>query len=144
MGTLGEVGELINASQVRLHMGTTPDVWRYLQVLNVDLGAPEFKEPTTDGKAQWFYGDDESSVDFEMLVTSPEIKTLIAKRQLTNGLASSTTWEIVYTDTSGGETTLTVLGTLSPNLSFTKPEEGGVKATGRLRLTANVTSASVG
>ena len=144
MGTLGEVGELVNASQVRLHMGTTPDVWRYLQVLNVDLSAPEFREPTTDGKAQYFYGFDDTNVGFEMLVTSPEVKLLLAKREQVNGLASATTWEIVYTDLSGGTVSLTVLGTLTPQLAFEKAEEGGVKVTGTLRIVDNITSASVG
>ena len=143
MATLGSVSDLITASQVKLYVGTTPDLWRFLQVLDVYLDAPEFREATTNGGAQYYYGDDDSMVPFTLLGTGTEMSYLLAKRERTNGLASSSTWTIVYTSNDGTTATLTVLGTLTPKLHITKPEEGGVKYEGTLRLTANVTSASV-
>lgn len=143
MGTLGAVSDLITASQVKLYVGTTPDLFRFLQILNVNLGAPEYREPSTNGSAQYYYGDDDATVTFDLLGTGTEMSYLLAKRERTNGLASSSTWTIVYTNNSGTATTLTVLGTLTPNLQISKPEEGGVKYSGTLRLTNNVTSASV-
>src|SRR3990167_596848 len=139
MATLGSVSDLITASQVKLYVGTTPDLFRFLQVLNVNLGAPEFREPTTNGGAQYYYGDDDATIDFELLGTGTEMSYFLAKRERSNGLASSSTWQIVYTSNDGTTATMTVLGTLVPNFSITKPDEGGVKYNGQLRLTANVT-----
>lgn len=143
MATLGAVTDLITASQVKLYIGTTPDLFRFLQVLDVNLGAPEFREPTTNGGSQYYYGDDDASINFTLLGTGTEMSYFIAKRERSNGLASSSTWQIVYTSNDGSTATMTVMGTLVPNFQITKPEEGGVKYTGTLRLTANVTSASV-
>lgn len=143
MGTLGSVSDLITASQVKLYVGTTPDLFRFLQVLNVNLSAPEFREPTTNGSAQYYYGDDDTTVDFELLGTGTEMSYFLAKRERSNGLASSSTWTIVYTSNDGTTATMVVSGTLVPNFTISKPEEGGVKYAGTLRLVTNITSASV-
>lgn len=143
MGTLGSASDLINASQVKLYVGTTPDLFRYLQILNVNLAAPEFREPTTNGSAQYYYGDDDTTIDFELLGTGTELSYLLAKRERSNGLASSSTWTIVYTSNDGSTATMVVSGTLVPNLQISKPDEGGLKYTGTLRIVTNITSASV-
>ncbi len=144
MVTLGTAVELIGKEKVRLEK--SGDLWTYAKVMDVHLGRGEFIEDTTDGNAQQWYAGRDSVVDFEIKATTPEIKTLLAATELNSGLASVTTWSIIYpsmlSDGTATEVKLDVLGTMARGIDISM-QDNEVSFIGSLRITSDVTSASV-
>ena len=144
MVTLGTAVELIGKEKVRLEK--SGDLWTYAKIMDVHLGRGELIEGTTDGNAQQWYGDRDALIDFEIKATTPEIKTLLAATELNSGLASITTWSIIYpsmeSDGTATEVKLDVLGTMAKGLDISMQDDE-VSILGSLRITSDVTSASV-
>lgn len=134
---------LINASEVSMKVGSTPDTWTMVQILNIHIGRPESREPTTDGGVQYFYGSHDNWIDYEILASRTEIGRWLDDTGLSNGLASERNYPIVYKDEAGTEATLTITATAAPDFNISRPTEGGVKFSGRLRITEEVSSADI-
>ncbi len=144
MATLGTAVELINADHVRFQRNG--DLFTYGKVLDVSLGRSELVEGTTNGSAVEYYGTRDMTVDFEVKLTTPEIHTFLGDIALQSGLASTTTWEIIYPslDSAGAtkEAKLSVIANMARGLSINHDEEQ-IRILGTLRITSDVTSASV-
>ncbi len=140
MVTLGEAAELISASEVKAFRAG--NLWRYLQVMNVNLGRSELLEGTTDGGTQNWYGPFDDVIDFQIKATTPEIRDMLTQNELQDGLASSATWELIYPSVTGGDTTMTVQAHLAKGIEINSDGEE-VMFTGSLRITVDPTSASV-
>lgn len=144
MVELGTAVELINSDHVRFQRNG--DNWAYVDVANVDLGREELVEGTTNGSAVEWYGTRNSTIDFVVKLTTPEIHGFLGDHALQSGLASTTTWEIIYPslDSAGAtkELKLSVIANLARGLSINMDEEN-VRVLGTLRITSDVTSASV-
>ncbi len=138
---LGTRAQLINAKQVLLRV--TNDTWTFVQVLDVQIGHPEIREPSTSG-TQYYYGDHDNSIDFEVLATEPNISKIVALGELnSNSFPTDNTFTVQWTTSTGDILEMTVVGHFAPNIRFHRDLEGAAKANVKLRITTDVTSADV-
>lgn len=134
MANIGEIGELVNAQNLKLDVGANRYVM--LQDLDFHLGRPEAREPTTDGGVQYFYGKGDHYFDATLLLTTPEISSFNALTQLdSNGDLSTTQFSILVEprDSGNPDVTITVNAVL-PDFNIVKPVEGGVIFRVRFRI----------
>ncbi len=135
MANLGEVSELVNAQNLKLDVGN--DRYIMLQELELHIGRPEAREPTTDGGVQYFFGKGDHYFDATLLLTTPEIASFNALTELNaTGDLTSTAFKIVATGrgTPANSSTITVNAVL-PDFNVSKPVEGGVLFRMRFRIT---------
>lgn len=139
MPNLGEVTELINASEIHLKVGA--DTYIMLQELDFNITHSERVEPTVDGGVQYFFGPQDASFTFTILATTPEVSSLVALTQAnTESDLTSRAWIIVLTDSAGTSKTMTVNGVL-PTLNIVKElSPAGGKFRGTVRITDNTIS----
>jgi len=125
MANLGEVSEIVNASELTLEVGS--DTYVMLQDLVIHIGRTEFRDPTTDAGTLWTYGKGDSFFTATMLVTTPELSTLNTLTQIdSDGDMTSTAWKIVAKDISGATKTFAATGVLR-DYDVKKTTEGKVK-----------------
>ena len=135
MSNIGEIKDLINAQNLKLEVG--PDTYIMLQELDLHLGRPEAREPTTDGGVQYYYGKGDHYFDATLLATTAEIGSLNTLTELdSNGALKTTAFKIVATprDSATATSTITVNAVL-PEFNLIKPVEGGVLFRVRFRIT---------
>ncbi len=134
MANIGEIGELVNAQNLKLEVGANRYIM--LQELDLHLGRPEAREPTTDGGVQYFFGKGDHFFNATLLLTTPEISTFNALTELdVNGDLTSTAFKIIAQPRGGGgDITITVNAVL-PDFNIVKPVEGGVLFRIRFRIT---------
>jgi len=141
MANLGEFAELVNAQNLKLEVGVN----RYIQLqeLNLHIGRPEAREPTTDGGVIYYYGKGDHSFDCVVLLTTPEITTWNALTELSGaGDMTPETYKIVATPRGGGgSVTATVVAVLY-DYNIEKPVEGGVVFRLRFRITGDTVTIS--
>jgi len=134
MANIGEIAELVNAQNLKLEVGANRYIM--LQELDLHLGRPEAREPTTDGGVQYFYGKGDHYFDTTLLLTTPEISTFNALTELdANGDLTSTAFKIVSTPRGGGATATVTVNAVLPDFNIVKPVEGGVIFRIRFRIT---------
>ncbi len=135
MANLGEVAELVNAQNLKLEVGN--DRYIMLQELELHIGRPEAREPTTDGGVQYFFGKGDHYFDATLLLTTPEVASFNALTELNaTGDLTSTAFKIIATGRgpSANSSTITVNAVL-PDFNVSKPVEGGVLFRMRFRIT---------
>ena len=143
MANQGLATELINASEVSISDGT--DEYIQLQDLTVNLGHPETREETVDA-VHYFYGKGDHFIEGTILASSPEVSTFVGFTEIDgNGAPASNDWVLAYKDLAnpGTTSTVTLTGTMAPQLRIEKQIAGGVKFRFRIRVTEAVTSADV-
>lgn len=134
MANLGEIAELVNAQNLKLDVGA--DRYIMLQDLDLHLGRPEAREPTTDGSVQYFYGKGDHYFDATLLLTTPEISIFNALTQLdSNGDLTTTTFTILAEPRGGGSDVEIEVNAVLPDFNISKPVEGGVLFRVRFRIT---------
>ncbi len=117
----GTIGEIIVSNEVTLVVGTE---YVGLQDLNIHIGRPEFRDPSTGLGAVYTYGKGDHHMTFTLLATSPELDTLAALNDIDgNGAMPTTSWTIVAKDLSGATKTFTCTGVLNP-IDIRKAAEG--------------------
>ena len=132
----GQIAELINAQNLKLQVDS--DTYIMLQELDVHVGRPEAREPTTDGGVQYFYGKGDNYFDATILATTTEIQSLIDLTKLdANGDLTSEPYNIIATprEASGSTATISINATVVPDFNLSKPVEGGVVFRIRFRIT---------
>lgn len=133
MANIGEIAELVNAQNLVLDVGN--DRYIMLQELDLHLGRPEAREPTTDGSVQYFYGKGDHYFDATLLLTTPEINSFNLLTNLNSfGDLTTTQFKIMATAREGNTSTITVNAVL-PDFNIVKPVEGGVIFRVRFRIT---------
>ena len=134
MANLGEVAELVNAQNLKLDVGN--DRYIMLQELDLHLGRPEAREPTTDGGVQYFFGKGDHFFNATLLLTTPEITTFNALTVLdANGDLTSTAFKIIAEPRGGGADVTITVNAVLPDFNIVKPVEGGVLFRVRFRIT---------
>ncbi len=134
MANLGEVAELVNAQNLKLDVGN--DRYIMLQELDLHLGRPEAREPTTDGGVQYFFGKGDHFFNSTLLLTTPEITTFNALTVLdANGDLTSTAFKIIAEPRGGGSNVTITVNAVLPDFNIVKPVEGGVLFRVRFRIT---------
>jgi len=141
MANLGEVAELVNAQNLKLDVGN--DRYIMLQELDLHLGRPESREPTTDGGVQYFYGKGDHFFNATLLLTTPEISTFNALTVLdANGDLTSTAFKIIAEPRGGGADVTITVNAVLPDFNIVKPVEGGVLFRVRFRITDDTVTIS--
>lgn len=134
MANIGEIAELVNAQNLKLDVGS--DRYIMLQELDLHLGRPEAREPTTDGGVQYFFGKGDHFFNATLLLTTPEITTFNALTELdANGDLTSTAFKIIAEPRGGGANITITVNAVLPDFNIVKPVEGGVLFRVRFRIT---------
>ncbi len=134
MANIGEIAELVNAQNLKLDVGT--DRYIMLQELDLHLGRPEAREPTTDGGVQYFYGKGDHFFNATLLLTTPEISSFNALTVLNvDGDLTSTEFKIIAQPRGGGSDVTITVNAVLPDFNIVKPVEGGVLFRVRFRIT---------
>ncbi len=135
MASLGALGEIINASEVKLTENSNADIYIMLQDINLHIGRPEFRDPSTGAGAVYTYGKGDHWLTATMIATTPELDTLDALNdQDANGALTSNDWGLDFTDVSGAGKRATIPGFLNP-LDIRKAAEGKVFVDIFIRIT---------
>ncbi len=140
MANLGEITEIVNASELTLEVGS--DNYILLTNLSLHVGRPEDRVATTDGGALFTYGKADSYFTATLLLSSGDIATINTLSQIdSDGDKTSTAWLIKARDVSGTTKTLACTGVLR-EYDVTKPSEGKVSIDIFVRITTDTISIS--
>jgi len=140
MANLGEITEIVNASELTLEVGS--DNYILLTNLNIHIGRTEDRIATTDGGALYTYGKGENFFTATLLVSTPELSSLNTLSQIdTDGDMTSTAWKIVAKDVSGATKTFAATGVLK-EYDVNKAPEGKVAIDIFVRITGDTITIS--
>ena len=147
MGNLGEIAEIVNASELTLEVGS--DNYILLTNLSLHIGRPEDRVATTDGGALFTYGKGDNYFTATLLVSTPELSSLNTLSKFTNygtsndnGDMPSTAWKkIVAKNVAGATKTFSATGILR-DYDISKPSEGKVSIDIFVRITGDTISIS--
>ena len=143
MANLGSVATIINASECILRDNGSADTYVLLQDINLHVGRPEFRDPSTGAGAVYSYGKGEHHLTGTIMATPTEIDIFFALNDIgTDGQLTSNDWEIVAKDVSGTATQLDCPGFLNP-IDMRKGPEGKVFLDIFIRITTDIVVASV-
>jgi len=144
MANLGEITEIVNASELTLEVGS--DNYILLTNLSLHIGRPEDRVATTDGGALFTYGKGDNYFTATLLVSTPELGDATGSlNDLTkidsDGDMTSTAWKIVAKNVSGATKTFAATGILR-EYDVSKPSEGKVSIDIFVRITGDTISIS--
>ena len=139
MANLGEITEIVNASELTLEVGS--DTYIMLTNLQLHIGRPEDRAPTTDAGVLYTYGKGDNFFTATLLITTPEIGDLTPTFNFltkidVNGDMPSRAWKIVAKNVSGATKTLAATGILR-TYDIRKAPEGKVEIDIDVRITAD-------
>jgi len=139
MANLGEIAEIVNASELTLEVGS--DNYILLTDLDIHIGRPEDRVATTND-VLYTYGKGDNWFTATLLVSTPEISSLNTLGQIdSNGDMTSTAWKIVAKNVSGATKTFSATGILR-EYDIRKPSEGKVNINIFVRITGDTISIS--
>ncbi|KKL66962.1 hypothetical protein LCGC14_2139730 [marine sediment metagenome] len=140
MANIGEITEVINATQVHLDLGL--DRFILMQDLDFSIVRPESRE-ATDAGAIYFYGQDQNEFTSTLVLSGPEISTFVGYTVIdVNGALPQNDFKIVYQPKTGSLITITVTCAV-PKVEFLKPAEGGTMCNVTFRILEEVTAADI-
>ena len=140
MANIGEIAEIVNASELTLETSTGNYI--LLTNLSLHIGRPEDRVATTDGGALFTYGKGDNYFTATLLVSTPELTSLNTLTQISaNGDLTSTAWKIVAKNVSGATKTFSATGVLR-DYDISKPSEGKVSIDIFVRITGDTISIS--
>ena len=140
MANLGEITEIVNASELTLEMDS--DNYILLTNLNLHIGRTEDRIATTDGGALYTFGKGDNWFTATLVVSTPELSSLNTLGQIdSDGDMTSTAWKIVAKDVAGATKTFAATGVLK-EYDVAKPAEGKVTIDIFVRITGDTISIS--
>jgi hypothetical protein len=140
MANLGEITEIVNASELTLEVGA--DNYILLTNLNLHIGRTEDRIATTDGGALYTYGKGENFFTATLIVSTPELSSLNTLGQIdSDGDMTPTSWKIVARNVAGATKTFAATGVLK-EYDITKPAEGKVSIDIFVRITGDTITIS--
>ena len=139
MANIGEITEIVNASELTLEVGS--DNYILLTNLQLHIGRPEDRTATVDGGALFTYGKGDNFFTATLLVSTPELGDLTPTFNFltkidSDGDMPSRSWKIVARDLAGATKTFAVTGILR-EYDMRKGEEGKVEIDIFVRITAD-------
>jgi hypothetical protein len=138
MGNLGEIAEIVNASELTLEVGA--DNYILLSNLSLHIGRTESRDVVTSGDPLYSYGSGDNYFTATLLVSTPELSSLNTLTQISaNGDLTSTAWKIVAKNVSGATKTFAATGVLR-DYDISKPSEGKVTIDIFVRITGDTIS----
>ena len=140
MGNIGEIAEIVNASELTLEVGS--DNYILLSDLSLHIGRTESRDVVTSGDPLYSYGSGDNYFTATLLVSTPELTSLNTLTQISaNGDLTSTSWKIVAKNVSGATKTFSATGVLR-DYDISKPSEGKVSIDIFVRITGDTISIS--
>ena len=140
MGNIGEIAEIVNASELTLEVGS--DNYILLSDLSLHIGRTESRDVVTSGDPLYSYGSGDNYFTATLLVSTPELTSLNTLTQISaNGDLTSTAWKIVAKNVSGATKTFSATGVLR-DYDISKPSEGKVSIDIFVRITGDTISIS--
>ena len=144
MADIGGITEIVNNENLLLQTGT--DTFVLMQDCRFNLDRPISRQTTSGGGVVYFFGSGDNSIDFTLLLSTPEMEDTadtsnaligLTKRDA-NGALFSQTYKIVATNVDGDTAkTITCTGVL-PHLEIQRMAgTGGVVFNGRIQLTTD-------
>ena len=138
MANLGEITEIVNASELTLEVGA--DNYILLSNLSLHIGRTESRDVVTSGDPLYSYGSGDNYFTATLLVSTPELTSLNTLTQISaNGDLTSTAWKIVAKNVSGATKTFSATGVLR-DYDISKPSEGKVTIDIFVRITGDTIS----
>ena len=138
MANLGEITEIINASELTLEVGS--DTYIMLTNLNLHIGRTEERTATTDAGILYTYGKGDNFFTATLVATTPELSSLNTLSQIdTDGDMTSTSWKIVAKNISGTTKTFAATGVLR-EYDISKSPEGKILIDIYVRITGDTIS----
>jgi len=138
MANLGEITEIVNASELTLEVGA--DNYILLSNLSLHIGRTESRDVVTSGDPLYSYGSGDNYFTATLLVSTPELSTLNTLGQIdSDGDMTSTAWKIVAKNVSGATKTFEATGVLR-DYDISKPSEGKVTIDIFVRITGDTIS----
>ena len=143
---IGTITELVNNEKLLLQAGT--DTFVLMQDCRFNIDRPISRQTTSGSGVVYFFGSGDNSIDFTLLLSTPEMEddtstanALIGlTKRLTNGNLYEVTWHIKATDISGATKTIEAVGVL-PHLEVQRMAGvGGVVFNGRIQITTDSVS----
>ena len=139
MANIGEITEIVNASELTLEVGS--DNYILLTNLQLHIGRPEDRTATVDGGALFTYGKGDNFFTATLLVSTPELGDLTPTFNFltkidSDGDMPSRAWKIVARNLAGATKTFAVTGILR-EYDMRKGEEGKVEIDIFVRITAD-------
>jgi len=133
MANLGEITEIVNASELTLEVGADNHI--LLTNLQMHIGRPEDRTATVDGGALYTYGKGDNFFTATLLVSTPELSDLNTLTQTdADGDMTSRSWKVVARDIAGSTKTFAATGFLR-EYDVRKGEEGKVEIDIFVRMT---------
>lgn len=140
MANLGEITEIVNASELTLDVGS--DRYIMLKNLSITIQRTESRDPTTDAGVLYSYGLGDNFFTCTLLATTPELDSLNTLTQIdANGAMTSTSWKIVAKNVAAATKTFAATGVLR-DFTIRKPEEGKVEVDIFVRITGDIVTVS--
>lgn len=140
MANLGEITEIVNASELTLDVGS--DTYIMLTNLQLHIGRTEDRVATTDAGALYTYGKGENFFTCTLLVTTPELDTINNLTQIdSDGDMTATSWKIVAKNISAATKTFAATGVLK-EYDIRKAPEGKVEIDIFVRITGDTITIS--
>ena len=141
MADIGGITEIVNNEKLLLKLGG--DTFILMQDCRFNLDRPISRQTTSGGGVVYFFGSGDNSVDFTLLLSTPEMEDTgatgligLTKRDA-NGALTSMAITIVATDVNGASKTITATGVL-PHLEVQRMAGiGGIVFNGRIQLTGD-------
>lgn len=141
MGNIGEIAEIVNASELTLELGSNNYI--LLTNLSLHIGRPEDRVATTDGGALFTYGKEDNYFTATLLVSTPELSSLNTLTIIdSDGDMPSQTWLIKAKNVAGSTKTFSCPGILR-EYDIAKPNEGKVSIDIFVRITGTWTTSSI-
>ena len=157
MANLGEIAEIVNASELTLEVGS--DNYILLSDLSLHIGRTESRDVVTSGDPIYSYGSGDNYFTATLLVSGEELTKAVTTdsgsdedetnsagfnvlSQIdSNGDMQSIQWKIVAKNVSGATKTFAATGVLR-DYDISKPAEGKVSIDIFVRITGDTISIS--
>jgi len=139
MANIGEITEIVNASELTLEVGI--DTYVMLIDLTLHISRPEERTAPTGVGPVYTYGLGDNWFRGTLIVTTPELGDItpsfnFLSKTNADGDLPSRAWKIVAKNVSGATKTYAVTGVL-PEYEIKKPQEGKVTIDIFIRITSD-------
>ncbi len=123
MVNVGEIAEVVNAEKVELTNSTDSEDYGQLYNITWSSNIQQYSKVRTDGTQDTLDGGDTIVIEGDVLVTQPEITTLVTAHTRASNDLPRKNWDLKFTAKDATTDTLRFTGKLI-GLSFLAPEHG--------------------
>ena len=141
MSAIGTITEIVNNENLLLKLGG--DTFMLMQDCRFNLDRPISRQTTSGGGVVYFFGSGDNSIDFTLLLSTPEMEDSGATGLIglternANGKLTDMAITIVATNVSGASKTITATGVI-PHLEIQRlAGVGGIVFNDRIQLTGD-------